>query len=130
MPMRRPSELSSRRAELLAEIARLGPCLPGSLVERSTVCASPGCRCHADTSSRHGPYRLWTRKLAGKTVTRSLSAEQQARYQSWFENKRRLDELVAELEQLSVLEMADNEDWPEPPAPPADRRRVPRSANR
>lgn len=125
----RPSELSSRRAELLAEIARLGPCLPGSLVERSTVCASPGCHCHAETSARHGPYRLWTRKVAGKTVTRSLSPEQQARYQPWFENKRRLDELVAELEQLSVLEMAHNEDWAEPPAPPADRRRVTRSAN-
>jgi hypothetical protein len=123
-------EIAARRDEVLAEIARLGPCLPGSLTERTIACASHGCHCHEDPSKRHGPYRLWTRKLAGKTVTRTLTKEQQSRYRAWFDNKRRLDELVSELEQLSVLEMANNEHWPQPPSPPPDRRRVPRRGSR
>jgi hypothetical protein len=107
----------------MAEIAALGPCLPGSVTERTTACASPGCRCHRDPSLRHGPYRLWTTKVAGKTVTRTLTGEQQAKYQPWIDNKRRLDELTAELEQLSVQAMAKAEDWIEPAPPPLDRRR-------
>lgn len=116
-------ELASRRRDVLAEINRLGPCLPGTLTERTTACASPGCRCHSDPALRHGPYRLWTRKVAGKTVSKNLSPGQALRYGSWLANKRRLDELVAELEQLSVLEMAVNEHWPEPDNPPRDKRR-------
>ena len=119
-------KLQRRRAAVIAEIAGLGPCLPGSVTTRTTECASPGCRCHHDPTLRHGPYRLWTRKVAGKTVTRTLSADQEAKYRPWFNNKRRLDELIAELEQLSILEMANNEHWPEPAPPPPDRRRAPK----
>ncbi len=61
--------------------------------------------------------------MSGKTVSKNLSAAQAQRYRSWLKNKRRLDELVAELEQLSVLEMADNEKWPAPDDPPPDKRR-------
>ena len=54
-------------AERIAEIKRLyvvpgargtglGLCLPGSLVERTTRCGSPRCRCHTDPSYLHGPY--------------------------------------------------------------------------
>ncbi|MGH9292244.1 MAG: DUF6788 family protein [Acidimicrobiales bacterium] len=117
------SEPARRRREALAAIGRLGPCLPGTVTERTTACASPGCRCHSDPALRHGPYWIWTRKVSGKTVSKNLSAAQAQRYRSWLKNKRRLDELVAELEQLSVLEMADNEKWPAPDDPPPDKRR-------
>jgi hypothetical protein len=116
-------DLGRRRHQLMIEISRLGPCLPGTLTERTMSCASPGCHCHADPPIRHGPYRQWTRKVAGKTVTRTLTPEQAARYRPWLDNKRRLDELVALVEQLAVAEMARNELWPDPDAPPADRRR-------
>jgi hypothetical protein len=71
----------------------------------------------------HGPYRAWTRKVAGKTLTRVLSEEQFERYRPWADNSRRLHDLVAELEQLSVISMARVEGWPEPTPPPPDRRR-------
>lgn len=116
-------EFARRRRQLASEIARLGPCLPGSLTARTTACRSAGCHCRQDETRRHGPYLLWTRKVAGKTVTRTLSEEQAARYRTWLENKRHLDELVAELQQLSVAEMAANENWLEPDPPPPDRRR-------
>jgi len=70
-----------RRREIVAEIAQLGFCLPGSVVDRTSRCGNPNCRCHADPAHRHGPYRSWTRKVAGKTVTRRLTDDQLLRYQ-------------------------------------------------
>ena len=113
----------ARRREILAEISKLGPCLPGSLVSHSRTCNTPGCHCHDDPAALHGPYIAWTRKVAGKTLTRVLSQEQFVRYRPWADNSRRLHELVAELEQLGAESMAEAEGWPPPPPPPPDGRR-------
>jgi hypothetical protein len=40
--------------------------------------------------------------VAGKTVTRKISEDQQAYYQAWFDNARELHRLVRELEALSL----------------------------
>lgn len=100
-----------RRRQILAEIATLGYCLPGSLTQRTSRCGNPNCRCHSDPGYRHGPYRSWTRKVAGKTVTRNLSADQLHRYQDWFDNDRRLKALVSELEELSINLVDQAEGW-------------------
>jgi hypothetical protein len=102
-----------RRQTLLDEIAQLGFCLPGTLTERHTRCSSPGCRCHADPPALHGPYYTWTRKIDGKTVTRTLNPEQAARYTPWFQDARRLRALTAELEALSLKLAQDAERWGE-----------------
>ena len=101
-----------RRQQILDEIASLGYCLPGSIVERTSRCGNPNCRCHTDPAYRHGPYRSWTRKVAGKTVTRNLSDDQLRRYQDWFNNDRRLKTLVTELEELSITIADQAEGWP------------------
>jgi hypothetical protein len=93
-----------RRRQILDEIANLGYCLPGSVVDRTSRCGNPNCRCHTDPDYRHGPYRSWTRKVAGKTVTRNLNDDQLQRYQNWFDNDRRLKALVSELEELSITQ--------------------------
>ena len=72
-----------------------------------TRCGYPGCRCHADPPRLHGPYHQWTRKKDGKTATRILTDDQLADYQPWFDNHRRLRELITELEALS-LAIADS----------------------
>src|SRR5674476_1092118 len=97
-----------RATEITHEIATLGFALPGSVALRYTTCGTPGCRCHADPPRPHGPYTSWTRKVAGKTITRRLSAEQHAQYEPWFQAHRRLRELLGELETLS-LEIIENE---------------------
>ena len=117
-------EAERRRRQITAEIARIGFCLPGSLTENFRQCSTSGCHCRSDPAFLHGPYLLWTRKVAGKTVTRTLSAEQDERYRPWIDNAKRLHELVTDLEQLSATVMADREGWPEPAAPPPDRRRA------
>ncbi len=95
-----------RRDVLIAEIAALGWALPGSLTERFTRCGNPNCRCRSEPPELHGPYPTWTRKVDNKTVTRTLTAEQAERYRPWFDNARRLRELLTELETLS-LQTAD-----------------------
>jgi len=100
-----PRRLQRRRAQITAEIAALGPPLPGSLVERRTRCGNPGCRCHADPPQLHGPYLTWTRKVDNRTVTRTLSADQADRYRALIDNARRLRQLVTELENLAVQQV-------------------------
>ncbi|MHB8452808.1 MAG: DUF6788 family protein [Mycobacteriales bacterium] len=68
-------------------------------------CGNANCRCHADPPQLHGPYISWTRKVNGKTVTQLLTDEQWADYRSWFDNARRIRQLIAELEVLSLQEL-------------------------
>ena len=91
-----------RQRQIAEEIAALGPCLPGSLVQRTTRCGSARCRCHSDPGQLHGPYPTWIRKAGAKTVTRTLSPAQLERYRPLFDNTRRLRELITELEALSL----------------------------
>ena len=84
------------------ELAALGFSLPGTLADRMTRCGRANCRCHADPPRLHGPYHQWTRKKNGKTATRILTDDQAADYGPWFDNHRRLRELVAELGELSL----------------------------
>ncbi len=82
------------------------------MVERTSRCGNPNCHCHSDPAYRHGPYKSWTRKVAGRTVTRNLSDGQLRRYQDWFDNDRRLKALVTELEELSITIADQAEGWP------------------
>jgi len=98
-----PTRGQQARAErIAAQLADIGFVLPGTLTERHVRCGKPNCRCHADPPDLHGPYHQWTRKVAGKTVTRLLSDDQLADYQPWLDNQRRLRSLIAELEALSL----------------------------
>jgi hypothetical protein len=92
--------------QIAAELNDLGAVLPGSLSERRLVCTHAGCHCHDDPPQLHGPYWYWTRKVAGKTVSKMLSSEQAEEYQVLIDNDRRLRSLVQQLERvgLSILE--------------------------
>ena len=61
--------------------AAAGPALPGTLTIRAYACGKTSCRCHADPPRLHGPYAEWTRKIAGKTITRRLTPAELAEYQ-------------------------------------------------
>ncbi|MGA2927177.1 MAG: DUF6788 family protein [Solirubrobacteraceae bacterium] len=111
-----PSQASAHerhRRELLAQITQIGHVLPGTLNSVMNRCGKPRCACHADPPRLHGPYITWTRKIAGKTQTRRLTPEQADRYRPWFENNRRLRELISELEALSLKLAQDAEGWGE-----------------
>jgi hypothetical protein len=115
-PSRRPPFAQTRRA--LAEIDGL---LPGSVIVRQMRCGKPGCACRADPPRLHGPYIQWTRAVHGKTVTRYLSPDQLARYQPWFDNARRIKDLLAKLE-IASLHAFEAAEGP-PPTPGRQTRR-------
>ena len=112
--MPEPAHAEHRQRQITAEIARLGLCLPGSLVERMTRCGSPRCRCHSDPSQLHGPYPSWIRKAGAKTITRTLASTQAERYRPLFDNTKRLRELMAKLETLSAEVVEQAEGWAQP----------------
>jgi len=103
---------AATRAALAASLAEIDGVLPGSVVVRRLACGKPGCACKADPEALHGPYIQWSRSVGGKTITRWLSAEQAARYQPWFDNARRLKELVAKLEIASIQAFESTEHPP------------------
>jgi hypothetical protein len=100
-------------AAQIAEIASQGALLPGTVLVRMMGCGKPGCGCKADPPRLHGPYIQWTRKIAGRTRTRRLTQEELERYQPWFDNARRLRELLGELEALCLQAASKAEAWQE-----------------
>ncbi len=125
MPASADRSAARARAAIQAALGQIGFALPGSVVIRRTRCGKPRCACKADPPSPHGPYIQWTRTVAGKTVTRRLTQAQYDAYAAWFANARRLRALTAELEALSLQEMARAEGWatvtPGSAAPPRTR---------
>jgi hypothetical protein len=111
-------ELSSREARKLErirrELAELGLALPGSLNVRTGPCGKDSCSCHDDPPRLHGPFRSWTRKVAGKTVTHLLTESQLDDYESLFDNHRRLKHLLKELEELSLEVVRRDPRWHRP----------------
>ena len=106
-----PSADHRTRTQLAAILAELDFVLPGSIVVRHIRCGKTACRCKADPPELHGPYISWTRKVHGKTVTRLLNPDQLERYQQGFDNARRLREVIAELETLSLRNVEQAEGW-------------------
>ena len=103
-----PAAARRRAARLTAQIAALGFVLPGTVASRYTRCGKPGCRCTATPPALHGPYLTWTRKVAGKTVTRRLTEDQYQAYRPWFDASRTLRALLTELEALSLAIIEDD----------------------
>lgn len=83
------------------QLLEVGLIASGSLIQRYTVCANTGCHCHHDPPQRHGPYWQYTRKVDGKTVTARLTSQQSTSYREWIDNRRQLDQIIAEMDQLS-----------------------------
>jgi hypothetical protein len=122
---KRPWETT--RQALAAALADIDGVLPGSVVTRHMRCGKATCACKTDPTALHGPYIQWTRTVDGKTVTRYLSQTQLARYQPWFDNARRLKDLLAKLEIASIHAVEASEQLartatPTPPAVPPTRR--------
>jgi hypothetical protein len=93
--------LERRYRELAAQLAEIGIISAGSLTRRLTHCNRPGCKCQADPPQLHGPYFQWTTKMAGKTVTRRLNAEEARRYAEWIANDRELRRIIAQMRKVA-----------------------------
>ena len=95
------SQLHHRYRELKSQLDQLGFAIAGTISERYTRCGAATCGCRSDPSSRHGPYYQYSRKVAGKTVSRRLTAEQVQQYRQWIANRRTLDEITTAIDEIS-----------------------------
>lgn len=91
----------AQRDKLASELSRVGFIWHGSINRRRLTCGRAGCKCHESPDARHGPYAYWTTKVGGKTVSRLLAPEEADLYESWIENRRKIEETVAELKRVS-----------------------------
>ena len=96
------ARLHERHRALLRELGDIGLVLRGTIAPRLMRCGNPTCRCKAAPPQLHGPYYVWTRKVAGKTVTAMLPPEQAALCQDWNRNMRTLDRTVCQLQAIGL----------------------------
>ena len=55
-----------------------------------------------DPPQRHGPYYQWSRAVAGKTVSRRLGEDEAEPYRRWIANRRRIEQIIAQMERTSA----------------------------
>ena len=67
-------ELLDSRSRLLQELSELGDFQPGSISSVRRRCGKPSCHCAQANDPGHGPHQQLTQKIAGKTVTHTLSS--------------------------------------------------------
>lgn len=87
--------------EIKARAGEIGFICKGSITERRIPCGTPGCACHKDPEKRHGPYYQLSWKEKGKTVSRLIYPENVELYRQWIGNRRKLMDLIGEMEALS-----------------------------
>jgi hypothetical protein len=97
-----PAGLAARYRALAAELADIGFVARGSVIATTTTCSSKGCHCRTDPARRHGPYWQWSRSSGGTTRTTRLSEPEANLYLAWIANRRRAEQILAELETLSA----------------------------
>lgn len=96
-------QLLQQRSQLQQAIADLGDFRPGQLIGRFRRCGKPNCHCANPDDPGHGPSWSLTRVVAGKTVTRIISAGPAvAATQAQLEEYRRFRALTHELVEVST----------------------------
>ena len=93
-------ELTERFRGLAAEVSGVWPYVGGTVNTHYVRCGKPNCHCAKGPG--HGPYTDWTRKIAGKTVTRRLSESQAAVLRELTENGRRRRQVLRAMDEASV----------------------------
>ena len=88
--------------KLKEKLNAIGWVAAGSLMSLYRTCGKSGCACANDKLARHGPYLVWTRKVDGKTITRTLSELQAKECRRAIENLQRLEEVVDKMKTVSA----------------------------
>ena len=99
------------RRRVTTALSEAGFLLPGTLAVRSYRCGKPNCACHASDERMHGPYIQWTRSVEGKTVHRRLGEDQLEDYQPYFDEAKRIKELLAKLETITLRMVQRDVRW-------------------
>lgn len=101
--MRNPKarRLSVRRRALVEELARLGPVLRASLIERFTQCGKGGCKCMR--GEKHGPsYYLTVSYAKRKTRQVYVSKDLKPLAEAWVRNYHQAMTVLEEISSINL----------------------------
>jgi len=79
--------------------------LNGSIAKQYKQCGKLNCRCSRDKKYWHGPYLIWTRKVKGKTITKTLNKNQAVIVKKAIGEMRKLNQLLERWKMLSLKEV-------------------------
>jgi hypothetical protein len=79
--------------------------LNGSLTKQYKQCGKPNCRCSESKMFRHGPYLIWTRKVKGKTMTKTLNKNQATAVKKAMREMKQLNLIIERWKVLSLKEI-------------------------
>ncbi len=88
--------------ELKKELAKIGFICTGSVFKVYQRCGNKSCSCATDKNALHGPYNRWTRKIKGKTISRTITDEQAEITRKYIENYRNLEKLLEKMKDLTT----------------------------
>ena len=74
----------------------------GSLAKQYKQCGKENCRCRKNKDSWHGPYWIWTRKVNGKTITKTLTQEKAANVKKAIKEMKEINRIIEKWRILSV----------------------------
>ena len=92
--------------EMKEGLGQLSYFCKGTILRRTMKCGRATCPCARDPKSRHGPYFDWSYKVAGKTTSHRLSAQEAKIYMEAAIEYRKLKRLLRRMEQLSGRALA------------------------
>ena len=95
-------KIKKEYAELKKQLSQIGFICTGSVLTTYHTCGNLYCSCSTDASSLHGPYNSWTRKVKGKTISRTLTYEQAKMTKEFIKNYRNLEKLLKKMKNLTV----------------------------
>lgn len=88
--------------KLRREIEGIDYVCKGSISKVYYKCGKNNCICHKDENKKHGPYNLWTRKVDGKTITKSLNDNQVKKFKQYKKNYNKFKQLIKKIEKISA----------------------------
>ena len=97
--------LKKRYAQLVDQLGRMGPILPGTITERRII--GQASKKQIDRK-KYGPYYQWTRKVDGKTITVNLSEAQVDLFQKAVDNNRKIEQILSEMKQISLQRLEND----------------------
>jgi hypothetical protein len=93
-------ELLAERAALIDEMAGLAGLMRGSVVERYTTCARPGCGCHQ--GRKHGPRHFLAVNEGGRQRQKYIRGNQLAAVRAGIGQYHRLQEIIEQLTRVNL----------------------------
>jgi len=111
MTISREKLLLRQIEKVKGQLAALGDLRPGSLSTQYNVCGTPGCRCKATPSEKHGPYYQVSFTRKGKSSSKFVRKEDLAAVRRELKNyevmKTLVDRWIEMATELSNLRMAN-----------------------